>query len=104
MNTTPNHLLGNLKVILIGFLGRQAVVCNVVNQRNGESEESDIPARKKKPASIKPQASGPSETRVSTQKTKSKHPSRRLPPVPSNGEGDNTDDIPPVKLEPTVHQ
>ena len=70
----------------------------------GEPEETDISVRIKKPASIKPQASGPSATRVTTQKTKSKHPSRRLPPVPSNGGGDNMDDIPPVKLEPTVQQ
>ena len=48
----------------------------------GEPEEIDIPIKKRKPVSIKPQASGPFETHVTAQKTKSRHPSRRLPPFP----------------------
>ena len=45
----------------------------------GEPEEMDVFIKKQRPISIKPQASGPSETSVSAQRTKSKHPSRRLP-------------------------
>ena len=45
----------------------------------GEPEEIDVFIKKQRPISIKPQASGPSETSVSAQRTKSKHPSRRLP-------------------------
>ena len=54
-------------------------------------EQSDTPSpKKRRPIPVKPSASGPSETRISAQKTKSPYPTRRLPPVPSNGEGDNT--------------
>ena len=70
----------------------------------GEPEAMDTSIRKRRTTSIKPQVSGPSESHVSAQKTKSKNPSRRLPPVPSNREGDDTTDVPPVKLEPSVHQ
>ena len=54
-------------------------------------ERSDTPSpKKRRPIPVKPSASGPSETRISAQKTKSLYPTRRLPPVPSNGEGDDT--------------
>ena len=54
-------------------------------------EQSDTPSPKKRiPIPVKPSASGPSETRISAQKTKSPYPTRKLPPVPSNGEGDDT--------------
>ena len=33
VNTTLDHTPGNLKFILIRFLERQAVVCNMVNQK-----------------------------------------------------------------------
>ena len=54
-------------------------------------EQSDTPSpKKRRPIPVKPSASGPSVTCISAQKTKSPYPTRRLPPVPSNGEGDNT--------------
>ena len=54
-------------------------------------EQSDTPSpKKRRPIPVKPSASGPSATRISAQKTKSPYPTRRLPPVPSNGEGDDT--------------
>ena len=98
VNATLDRVLGNLSHS--NWIPRKASS----GVQYVEPEETDISVRKRKPVSIKPQASGPSETHVTAQKTKSKHPSRRLPPVPSNGEGDNTDDIPPVKLEPTSQQ
>ena len=56
-------------------------------------EQSDTPSpKKRRPIPVKPSASGPSKTRISAQKTKSPYPTRRLPPVPSNGEGDDTGD------------
>ena len=56
-------------------------------------EKSDTPSpKKRKPIPVKPSASGPSKTHISAQKTKSPYPTRRLPPVPSNGEGDDTGD------------
>ena len=56
-------------------------------------EQSDTPSpKKRRPIPVKPSASGPSKTRISAQKTKSPYPTRRLPPVPPNGEGDNTGD------------
>ena len=45
---------------------------------------------KRRPIPAKPSASGPSVTRISAQKTKSPYPTRRLPPVPRNGDGDTT--------------
>ena len=54
---------------------------------------SDTPSpKKRRPIRVKPSASGPSETRISAQKAKSPYPTRRLPPVPSNGEGDDTNE------------
>ena len=56
-------------------------------------EPSDTPSpKKRRPVPVKPSASSPSKTRISTQKTKSLYPTRRLPPVPSHGEGDDTGD------------
>ena len=56
-------------------------------------EQSDTPSSKKRrPIPVKPSASGPSETRISAEKTKLPYPTRRLPPVPSNREGDDTSD------------
>ena len=40
----------------------------------------------------KPAIEGPSITQIRSQKTRSKHPHRRLPPVPSNGGNTNTED------------
>ena len=57
------------------------------------NEKGDTPSPKKwKPIPVKPSASSPSKTRISAQKTKSPYPTRRLPPVPSNREGDDTGD------------
>ena len=54
-------------------------------------EQSDAPSpKKRRPIPVKPSASGPSATHISAQKIKSPYPTRRLPPVPSNGEGDDT--------------
>ena len=77
-------------------------------------EQSDTPSpKKRRPIPVKPSASGPSATRISAQKTKSPYPTRRLPPVPSNGEGDDTSEsfnepslpvpkeTPGLKSEPT---
>ena len=65
-------------------------------------EQSDTPSpKKRRPIPVKPSASGPSATRISAQKTKSPYPTRRLPPVPSNGEGDDTSesfDEPPLPV------
>ena len=60
-----------------------------------ESTEPTSP-KKKKSTSTKPKASGPTESRVSAQNTKTPYPSRRLPPISSNGDGedDNTPDQP----------
>ena len=56
-------------------------------------EHSDTPSpKKRRPIPVKPNASGPSETCISAQKTRSPYPTRRLPPVPSNREGDKTSD------------
>ena len=56
-------------------------------------EQSDTSSpKKRRPIPVKPSVSGPSKTRISAQKTKSPYPTRRLPPVPSNGEGDDTGD------------
>ena len=56
-------------------------------------EQSDTSSpKKRRPIPVKPSASGPSETHISAQKAKSPYPTRRLPPVPSNGEGDDTSD------------
>ena len=53
-------------------------------------EQSDTPSpKKRRPLPVKPSASGPYVTHISAQKTKSPYPTRRLPPIPSNGEGDN---------------
>ena len=53
-------------------------------------EQSDTPSpKKRRPIPVKPSASGPSATHISAQKSKSQYPTRRLPPVPSNGEGDD---------------
>ena len=60
------------------------------NVQYGESEESDSPVKRRKVSPAKPSVSGPSATRVNDQKTRSRYPSRRLPPVPSNSEGDDT--------------
>ena len=43
----------------------------------------------------KPATEGPSITRIRSQKTRSKHPNRRLPPVPSNGGDTEDQDIDP---------
>ena len=77
-------------------------------------EQSDTPSpKKRRPIPVKPSASGPFATRISAQKTKSPYPTRRLPPVPSNGEGDDTSEsfdepslpvpkeTPALKSEPT---
>ena len=57
------------------------------------NEQSDTPLpKKRRPIPVKPSVSGPSETRISAQKTKSPYPTRRLPPIPSSGEGDKTGD------------
>ena len=54
-------------------------------------ERSDTPSpKKRRPIPAKSSASGPSDTRISAQKTKSPYPTRRLPPVPSNKEGADT--------------
>ena len=67
-------------------------------------------SKKRKSKKPKPSASGPSETRVTAQRTKSLHPTRRFPPVPvpSNGDGDDSMDTtdehpPPYPKQPTVH-
>ena len=63
-------------------------------------ELCDTPSpKKRRPISVKPSASGPSVTRISAQKTKSPYPTRRLPPVPSNEDGDNTSEI---SVEPSL--
>ena len=80
-------------------------------------EHSDTPSpKKRRPIPVKPNASGPSETCISAQKTRSPYPTRRLPPVPSNREGDETSDsldesslpapeiTPAPKPDPTPHQ
>ena len=69
-------------------------------------EQDDIPLpKKRRPISVKPKVSGPSETRVSAQKTKSSYLTRRLPPIPSNEEGDGTiessDEPPPPERRST---
>ena len=57
------------------------------------NEQSDTPSpKKRRPVPVKPSATGPSKTHISAQKTKSPYPTRRLPPVPSNGDSDDTDD------------
>ena len=60
-----------------------------------ESTEPPSP-KKKKPTPTKPMASGPSESHISAQNTKTPYPNRRLPPLSSNGDGeaDNTPDQP----------
>ena len=70
-------------------------------------EQSDTPSpKKRRPIPVKPSTSGPSATRISAQKTKSLYPTRRLPPVPSNGEGDdiseslNEPSLPAPKVTP----
>ena len=56
-------------------------------------ESCDTPSpKKRRPIPTKPSASGPSVTRISAQKTKSPYPTRRLPPVPSNEDGDTTNE------------
>ena len=56
-----------------------------------ELNETPSP-KKRRPISAKPKASGPSEARISAQHNKSPYPSRRLPPISSNGDDDGTDD------------
>ena len=87
-------------VVRTGRMSRQASV----GKQYEESNESPSP-KKRRPISAKPQSSGPSEARISAQHNKSPYPSRRLPPISSNGDGedDGTDDskhdqlLPPPK-------
>ena len=68
-------------------------------------ELSDTPSpKKRRPIPVKPSASGPSVTHISAQKTKSPYPTRRLPPVPSNRDGDSTSESldEPSPLNPKV--
>ena len=72
-------------------------------------ERSDTPSPKeRRPIPVKPSASGPSGACISAQKTKSPYPTRRLPPVPSNGEGDDTSEnldepsLPASKVTPAL--
>ena len=72
-------------------------------------ELGDTPCpKKRRPIPVKPSASGPSVTRISAQKTKSPYLTRRLPPVPSNEDGDSTSESldepspPNPKVPPTL--
>ena len=72
-------------------------------------ELSDTPSpKKRRPIPVKPSVSGPSVTHISAQKAKSPYPTRRLPSVPSNGDGDNTSEsldepsLPNPKVPPTM--
>ena len=57
------------------------------------NEQSDNPSpKKRRPVPVKPSPSSPSETHISAQKTKYLYPTRRLPPVHTNRDSDDTDD------------
>ena len=60
-----------------------------------EKESSDDDKKQLRKASrpkSKPATEGPSITRIRSQKTRSKHPNRRLPPVPAPSNGGDTED------------
>ena len=63
-----------------------------------ETEMSDDDKKQRRKAirpKSKPATEGPSITRIRSQKTRSIHPNRRLPPVPSNGDDTEDRDIDP---------
>ena len=68
------------------------IPCKASTGKQYDEQSDTTSPKKRRPIPVKPNASGPSKTRISTQKTKSPYPTRRLPPVPSNGEGNDTGD------------
>ena len=65
---------------------------NIHYTEKESSEDDKKPLRKASRPKSKPATEGPSITRINSQKTRSKHPNRRLPPVPAPSKGGDTED------------
>ena len=61
-------------------------------EKESSEDETKKPLRKASRPKSKPATDGPSITRINSQKTRSKHPNRRLPPVPAPSKGGDTED------------